>query len=272
MSRTGDSTLFAAFYGDLVAHPSRAGAVPSADAYSLFVARSSAMEWLTAIPEVSLGTGIWEMNDATQGPAPGSPERVASFQVSLPEPVVAGRPPVQAFLSCAADVLARLGNLRLTALQILLPVHAIEAPTGASTARMVTMRLLQDSGWFADTDPSGRSPVLLTLDGGQDPAIKNAAPEMVRWLQQINQDVITVDSFSTASDQPPAIATPIIDELWAGPARHQVTVRCTLIEWSVDALAWSAAFLADTSARYGVNGTLLLTAQRHQPPHLGHNS
>ncbi|MFI7124722.1 hypothetical protein ACIBQ1_03460 [Nonomuraea sp. NPDC050153] len=107
------------------------------------------------------------MNDAGT-PDPGERDasnrrsglgRVAWFQVSA-DPVP-GRPlPVQPFLTCAGDVVARIGTLRLQALQILLPGRTI-APS----------LLLQDAEWFADSDPEARTRVRVTVDGGHDPAI-----------------------------------------------------------------------------------------------------
>ena len=47
-----------------------------------------------------------------------------------------------------------------------------------------------------------------------------------------------------------------------GGGHHRVTFRATLAEWSLDALGWLAAFLADVSARHGVRTPLTLTADR----------
>ena len=52
----------------------------------------------------------------------------------------------------------------------------------------------------------------------------------------------------------------------SGAAHHRVTFRGTLAEWSLDALGWLAAFLADVSSRQGVSTPLLFTAGRSSQP------
>jgi hypothetical protein len=258
-----DTTLFAALHGELALHPWRDPRVASSDAYSLFVARSSAMGWLAEAAENAPG-GVWGMNDAWQGQGSDSqPSRIASFQVSLIEPVPAGRPlPVQAFLSCAGDVVARIGTLRLQAVQVLLPVQSLDASAGASSRVNAVMTLVQDAGWFADCDPHLRTEVRVTLAGGQDSAIRSAAPEMLQSMQGFKQDVFSCDSFSLTDDDDMVLKPAVIDELWLGPAHHWATFRGTLAEWSMDALGWLAAFLADASSRHGVSTPLMLRASR----------
>ncbi|WP_329081706.1 MULTISPECIES: hypothetical protein [unclassified Streptosporangium] len=272
MSIRPDSTMLAALYGELVPHPWRDPLVASSDAYSLFVARSSAMGWLTEAVESASG-GLWGMNDAGQDPVPGSrPARVAWFQVSLTTPVPAGRPlPVQEFLSCAGDVVARVGTPRLRAVQVLLPVQSLDVPAGASWRVGAVTTLLQDAGWFADSDPGLRTRVRVTLDGGQDPSIRSAAPEMLRWIRELDQDVFSCDSVSVTDDDGVVLEPAVIDEVWLGPARHRATFRGTLAEWSLDALGWLAAFLADAGSRYGVGTPLMFTAGPSEgpDPHVG---
>lgn len=250
MSDTYDGTMFAALHGELAVHPWRAHA--SSDAYSLFVARSSAMGWLTEAVETAYG-GFWGMNDAGQDSGAGAgPSRVAWFQVSLTEPLVTVLP-VQPFLACAGDVVARIGALRLDAVQALLPVQSLGASDNVMT-------LLQDAGWFADGDPRLRTQVRVTLDGGQDPAIHEVAPEMLRWTAQLEQRVFSYEGRHTGEDA--GLEPGIIDELWNGPAQHRVSWRGGLVEWSLDAVGWLAAFLGEASYRYGVSAPLLLTVTR----------
>jgi hypothetical protein len=257
------STMFAALHGELALHPWRDPFVAPSDPYSLFVARSSAMGWLAEAAENACG--VWGMNDAGQDPVSGSQRgsRVGWFQVSLIDPVPAGRPlPMQAFLACAGDVVARIGTLRLQAVQVLLPVQSLDAAAGSASRMSAVMTLIQDAGWFADCDPQLRTQVRVTVDGGQDPYIRSAAPEMLQWMQGIKQDVFSCDSFSLMDDDDMALKPAVIDELWRGPARHRATFRGTLAEWSLDALGWLAAFLAEASSRHGVSTPLMLTTGR----------
>ncbi|MEW2128971.1 hypothetical protein [Streptomyces sp. NPDC005435] len=89
--------MFAALYGELIRYAWHDPASEH-DAYQLFYQRSLAMGWL----EEGGVPGLWGMNDAGA--------------------VAEERPlPVQPFLRCAWDTTARIGTVRLSALQALLP-------------------------------------------------------------------------------------------------------------------------------------------------------
>jgi hypothetical protein len=250
--RTAARTLYAAWYGEFVPHRRLA----SQDAYSLFYARSAAMGWLTPAREGELG-GLWGMNDAEAAPE-SSP--AGFFQVTLTEPAEGTLLPVQPFLACAGDVVARLGALRLDAVKVALPEHDADADAHfASPSSMLLSRALQDAlNWFGDCDLRQRVPARITLDGLADPSIRAAAPEITRWVREINQEVFDCESWSEDDHLvlPPATTF----EEHAG--HHRVTFRGALAEWSLDALGWLAAFLADVSARHGVHTPLILTADR----------
>ena len=249
-------TLYAALYGGFAPHPRPdAHGELSQDAYSLFYARSAAMGWLTPAREGELG-GLWGMNDAAAGEGP----LAAFFQVTLTEPVEGRLLPVQPFLACAGDVMARLGTLRLDAVKLLLPEHDADADAQfASPSSLRTARALLDTlDWFGDCDPRQRVAARITLDGLADPSIGAAAPVLWQWVREISQEVFDCESWSEDDHLilPPATTF----EVEAG--HHRVTFRGTLAEWSLDALGWLAAFLADLSARHGVHTPLILTADR----------
>lgn len=258
MTIDSHSTLYAALHGELTPHPWR-GAAPDSDAYSLFVARSAAMGWLAEARE-GTGGGVWGMNDAGYAAASGArPARVAWFQAVLAEDVPPDRPlPLQPFLTCAGDVAARLGTLRLSRVQLLLPVQCLSpaaSPGGAVAA------LIQDAGWFADVDPGRRTAVRVTLDGGEESPIHSAASELADWLRRFHQDVFGhPEILPEGGDEPEPPG--ITDALWGGPARHRARLAGTLVEWSLDAVGWLAAFVAQAAAQHGMAGPLFLTVDR----------
>jgi hypothetical protein len=220
------------------------------------------MGWLADAAENGV-CGFWGMNDAGRDLVSQSqPPRVAWFQVSLTEPIPADQPlPVQPFLACAGDVVARMGKLRLEAVQVLLPVQCLPAPSGIDAV----WTLLRSIGWFADGNPHLSTPVRATLDGGQSPSIRSAAPRIFQWMREVKQDVFACDSFSLMDD-PVLLKPAVIDELWLGPAHHRVTFHGTLAEWSLDAVGWLAAFLASASSQHGVSTPLMLTVSRAERP------
>ena len=259
-------SMYAALYGELAPHAPLDGL--SQDAYSLFYARSAAMGWLTPAVEGASG-GSWGMNDAGAGPDSGPhPPRVAWFQVTLTGPPSGGVLPVQPFLSCAGEVAARLGTLRLDALQVLLAGQ--DAPIAGDLASPSNMRvarpLLDSLNWFGDCDPGLRAPARVTLDGGPDSSVRAAAPAIAHWIQEVRQDVFACDSFSLADDDHLILPPTPLDEPRPGTPHHRVTFCGTLAEWSLDALGWLAAFLTDVSSRHGISTPLMLAADRTGMP------
>lgn len=259
--------MFAALFGELTLHPYSDQL--SQDAYSLFYARSAAMGWLTPAVEHGSG-GFWGMNDAGASPGPGpQPQRIAWFQVVLTGPAPGGILPVQPLLTCAGDVVARLGTLRLDAVQVLLPERDFpdeRKPASPSGAR-VAWPLLDTLNWFADCDPRLRAPVRVTLDGGPDRSVQEAAPAILQEVREIRPDIFVCDSISLADDDHLVLRPiPFEAEGEPGASHHRVTFRGTLADWSLDVLGWAAAFLADVSSRQGTRTPLLLTAGRATRP------
>lgn len=224
------------------------------------------MGWL-ADAAGSDAQGLWGMNDAghdTSSQGPGR-DRIW-FQVAVSEPLPAGCPlPVQPLLACAGDTVARMGALRLNAVQLLLPVQCLAQPLAAAPQRDDVGALLQEAGWFTDRNPHSDVRVRVTLDGGQNPAIRTAAPLMLQWMQELKQDVFAGDTPSL-SDAAAVLQPGFIDQLWLGPALHRATFSGTLVEWSLDAVGWLAAFLASASTQCGVSTPLVLTVSPGEEP------
>ncbi len=258
-----DGTMFAGLYGELKLHPWRDFGAAESDAYSLFHSRSVAMGWLAKATEGATG-GFWGMNDAGQwGPDPDAQYPYAVwFQVSIPRLIPPTQPlPLQPFLSCVGDVVARMGTLHLDAIQILLPIQRIDALADTSLRDDGLYAPLSSVGWFFDCNPHSVTRVQVALDGGENPAIRSVAPDMYQWLRKIKQNVFVCDSLSLTDDTNMVKPT-FIDDLWVGPPQHPVTFYGTLIEWSLDALGWLATFLAGASFKFGVTTPMLLTVSR----------
>lgn len=244
-SRGMAGTLFAAIYGELTPRPDREP-VTDRDPYIQFHDRARVMGWLD---------NLWDMNDAGREhplAAPGS-SLVTWFQVGVGSVPSARSLPVQPFLCCAGDVTARLGTLTLQAAQVLLPAQSLDISARPEHARMPS---LSAAAWFDDV--RSWTPVHVTVDSGQDPAVLGAAQRMHQSLVDFAQGVFRCESRIEWDPVPP----PLPDSVWFGPPRHRVSFQGTLIEWSLDAIGWFGGFIADLAVREGVGVPLLLTVSR----------
>ncbi|MEV5531491.1 hypothetical protein [Streptomyces prunicolor] len=252
-------TLFAALYGELTLH---AWHDPEHDAYQLFYQRSLAMGWLEG--QTAGGPGLWAMNDAGWSDPQAAPGtgRVSWFQVEAGA-VMAERPlPVQQFLRCAHDVTARIGTLRLSSVEVLLPVQGIDPAARPACAAVPSMLTVD---WFGARDPAARTPVDVRIDSGRDPVIPAVGRQLAQDLRDLEQDVFTCggDDVTARGD---ALPPPFHDSFWNGPPLHGMTLRGELAEWSCDAVGWLAATVADCAARLGVRSPLLFTVRAQADP------
>lgn len=258
--------MFAALYGQLVPHPWR-DPESERDAYALFYQRSLAMQWLDdrsagggSEGAMVRAPGLWGMNDAGWNhprAAPGA-GLISWFQVEA-SAVGDDRPlPVRSFLRCAEDATARVGTLKLSAVQVLMPVQGLDAssrPPYASVPSMLTIH------WFAERDPSASTPVEISVNSGQDPTVSAVAQQLTDDLGQLDQDVFVIRSFRVTG-QKDAPAAPFADGFWNGPPLHGVILRGELAEWSCDAVGWLAEVIADLLAQLSLRSPLLLTVAR----------
>jgi len=257
-ARPTAGTMFAALYGELV--PYAWHVLDSEhDAYQLFHQRSLAMGWLEQ--QTAGGPGLWAMNDAgwthpQAGPGAGL---VSWFQVEAGA-VTAERPlPVQAFLRCAQDATARIGTVRLSSVQLLLPVQGLHPAARPAYAAVPSTGTVH---WFGERDPAGRTPVDVHINSGRATSIPAVARQLADDLAELEQDVFKCGERDTIvrGDAPAPL---FHDSFWNGPPLHGMTLSGELAEWSCDAIGWLAETVADCAARLGVGSPLLLTVTAH---------
>ncbi len=259
-------TMLAALHGELTAH---AWGDPGFehDAYSLFHQRSLAMGWLDdrsagggSEDRLRRAAGLWAMNDAGWN-APSNAfgaDLVSWFQVEA-SAVADDRPlPVRSFLQCAESATLQIGTLRLTAVQLLLPVQGLDAAARPAYAPLPSM-LTAD--WFAERDPRSRTPVEVNINSGRDTSVPDVAERLADCLRHLDQPVFAYSSHDLVG-QDGVLAPPFDDGFWNGPPLHGMVLRGELTEWSCDAVGWLAEALADAAASLGVRTPLLFTVTR----------
>ncbi|MEU9856340.1 hypothetical protein [Streptomyces sp. NPDC047974] len=268
-ARPTAGTMFAALYGERVPHAWHDPASEH-DAYRLFLQRSLAMGWLddragteqgnTSGGHTLAAPGLWAMNDAGWNhslAAPGA-NLISWFQVEASASADDRPLPVQPFLRCVQETTERIGAVRLTAVQVLLPVQGIDASARPPYAMVPSMRT---PDWFGECDPRARVSVKVRIDGGLDPSIPMLAPQLARRVVPPDQHVFAggiEERFPSEGFPTP----PFDDRFWNGPPKHGVTLSGELAEWSCDAVGWLAATVADSAAHIGIRTPVLFTAVR----------
>jgi len=260
-------TLFAALHGGVAPRGRSALDHDEHDAYQLFHDYSQAMGWLDdrsivggPVDRQHLAPGLWGMNDAGWvGPhASAEPQLLSWFQVEA-SAVPADRPlPVQPLLHCAERVTAHLGVLDLHAVHVLVPVQGLASAPRTACARVPGML---SKGWFTGST-GAPTPVRFSLNSGQDPVLRAAAPDIVDRFGRLEQEVFLLDSHEVTEDVDRPV--PLEDSAWNGPPEHSVVLHGRLIEWSCDAIGWLMGVLGDVAALSGVRTPLLMTARREE--------
>lgn len=244
-----DQAALLGIFGSIKVHPWVKDAVHDQDAYSLFHARAVSMGWAQSFSSEP-GLGLWGMNEADQQWSTQSAlTRLAWFQVGIlnenpEEPPL----PVAPLLRCAADCLSRVGETRIEAIQLLLPVHL-----GNSAWR----HLVSCLNWFEICDPNLRTAVRITVDTGTS-ELQDHAEDIVALAQANNTGGFEITSHSSDTAVSVDLSPPVADELRLGSTRHPVTFDAVVPEWSVEALGWISTLLAGAYYDAGLRTTMLL--------------
>jgi hypothetical protein len=247
-------TVFVGVYGSLQPHSWIEVETMPEDLYSLFNSRATAMGWSSSGRDDSIGVPLWGMNEAELNVATGSPQgQVAWFQVGISDGF---RPlPVVPLLACVDDALRRVGELHLDALQLSLPLR----DSGYALSNLVS-----SLNWFAICDAAAKTSVRVTIDGGDGSAIDRRASEILATLQRTNTEAFDFDSVSIddsmAVDPIPPV---VVDDPWFVPSHPRVTLVATAPEWSVDALAWIVALVAEVCRASEASPTIMISIARN---------
>jgi hypothetical protein len=217
-------TTNAEILGALRVHSWLVGGAVGEDAYSVFMAHSTAMGWASA-GKPSDAPALWDMNEAdyagplcrTVGLEPGAveasgPDVLAAAQVAM-RPLQRGLS-IIALFECLGATVARLGSLDLTAIRLLVD-RPQYGKSGVSLGHHVSSLNV-----FGLCDPAGSASANAVLFAGGAEA--HLGPVQLEHLQRLNTGEY---SFSVGSGGRLRIAMP---------------------EWSLLSAAWCASLLAHT--------------------------
>lgn len=254
-----DPTIFVGVYGTLRPRSALRADVGRSflDAYSMMRIRSQALGH-----SVEGGTrpahGGWAIHDAGQdwhGDEPGN--RLMWIQVGLDEadPGPGRNLPIPALLACVEDVLDRAGSVEVEAVQLLVPCQwgGFDVTELAST-----------SDWFASgSRPSNTMSARVTLDAGNTQALDGLVESLSAVLDTLDMtpSALRLDLDAPVVDPQPRLAS----EVWIDDGHHGVTLAVQLPEWSLDAIGWTTAALAEVLNRCTADTTVLVSWEMADP-------
>ena len=242
------STLMVGLYGSLTPNPwTRPGGEP--DAYSLFVSRARAAGW-SAAGAGGLALDIWGMNEAevfADAPPGGL---VATFQVGLADESGSRPLPVVPLVDCAVAAASRLGSLRLTGLQMLLPVQLC----GSATPQLGAAEI-----WYADRPTSERRRWRCVLDTGEDPVLIDVRDRLAEGLLEGPASRIFTVTMPMLVGEPDAAShmVALANEQWMGSDHNAVVFDVSTPDDDPDTLALFLLAAADAARRSGIRTTML---------------
>ena len=241
-------SMFVAIFGSIRPHPWIASETSPEDAYSLFASRAELMGWSRED-----GTGLWSMNDATLDLPVSSPRaRIAWFQVGVDERTVDGASfPFHPLLTCAGDVLDRVGDVVVEAAQFLVPLQIGGTPPTISSV----------PNWFNMCNPATSVGVRVTVDSGEDPVLPQVAADVAALASTMAREPFRVAPTAIGTT-PVQLLPEATDGFWLGEGRHPVTFDAVAPEWSLDSIAWTANILAESCRRTGMKTSILISIDR----------
>ena len=245
-----DSTIVCSLFGTFARHPHLAGGELAEDPYSMLVNRAESFGWDSVHSSAGARPTLWAMHEAAESWVEASePTNVAWFQVGLDAQRAGKRPPLPLapLLACALQSARRVGQLGLTGLQVLAPIHLAGDATDVLHAA---------TRWF--TEPAGgpERTVRVTLDAGPEWDVVTRKDEIAETLSSTAlRDLIRkVSPTSSHVAQTPSPAA-----VWLGTREHRrASFELTVTEWGDDAAATLVVAAVEACRRAGVRTSVLV--------------
>jgi hypothetical protein len=251
-----EPTLIVGLHGVFDRHPwiDRASAEYDLDedVFSLVVQRAAAYGWSSTRlgRDWGLDGQRWGHNDAggdwTQD---GLVRQVGWLQVAAAETLRGQRIPVLPAVTVLGDALRRVGDLRLTGLHVLAPLHL--APDGR-------FDLVGAADWFGLADPDGAALVTVTVSARESAVLGERAVEIGGLARQRTYGRMTIEP-SPAAEPDAGLALPLAGETQAEGMRKAMAFHCGLREWSLDVAAWTTEVFLDALRAAGTTEPALVT-------------
>ena len=217
----------------------------SRDPFRLFDARSDSMGFRSN-PSRGGPTRAWSPEEAGLHESTDSDRAVLWAQVALERPS-SGPLPIEGMTSCLADVAARIDLGNLLGCEIVVPTTLIDVGSDLQFNRDVFGVLAGSHMWFEGLDQR-RTAFEMVVSGNSEGSLTTATTQVVEWLSDFRQSVLTFDSTAVA---PPGMKDRLSSpsRLRGAPAREHVLMRGTVSEWSPMSVGWCMSALVHSYVR-----------------------
>jgi len=185
------------------------------------------------------------MNDAQLASKAEIAGRIAYFKVGGSGRSENRGMPIMPRVSCAGDALARIGLLDLRGIELCISPRVTRLPLGG---------LVSGLNWFNICDPDGRRRIRVLIEGAVDDRPERRAVEALAALQQTNTGAFLFESVSFDGRRRTADGSlAVVDGIRLDPGRFNLIASTP--EWSLDALGWVAAMVAEVCRSVGATSS-----------------
>ncbi|MFD4859194.1 hypothetical protein [Streptomyces atratus] len=253
-----DSTLLMGVHGVFTRHPWLVPPVgasePDVDVFGLAVNRAEVYGWSSTLlgAGMELGGSRWGHNDAGEDwTQDGRVREIGWLQVDVSSHLNRQRLPVLPVATVLGDVLRQVGDIRVTGVHTVAPVHLAPDPATA---------LLYTAGWYELADPGTVREITVTVSG-REAELADRAGRVRDEALACTYGCMTVEPETTDVDLP-GLALPLTGEMQTEGMRRALAFRCRVPVWSLDAAAWTTEVFVEALRVTGTAEPVMITVSR----------
>ncbi|MFE4796398.1 hypothetical protein ACFRFL_15090 [Streptomyces sp. NPDC056708] len=161
------------------------------------------------------------------------------------------RLPVLPVATVLDDVLRQVGDVRVTGIHTVAPVHLAPDPAAA---------LLYSAGWYEPADPGAVQEITVTVSG-REAELAGRAGRVRDEALACTYGSVSVEPATTDVDLP-GLALPLTGEMQTEGMRRALAFRCRVPMRSLDAAAWLTEVFVEALRVTGTAEPVMITVSR----------
>ncbi|MER5614804.1 hypothetical protein [Streptomyces sp. NPDC002215] len=221
------------------------------DVFGLAVNRAEAYGWSSTLlgAGMELGGSRWGHNDAGEDwTQDGRVREIGWLQVDVSSCLNRQRLPVLPVATVLGDVLRQVGDVRVTGVHTVAPVHLAPDPAAA---------LLYAAHWYELADPGAARDITVTVSG-RDAGLPGRGGRVRDEALACSYGRMTVEPENTAVNLPGLSRSPT-GKVQTEGMRRALAFRCRVPVWSLDAAAWTTEVFVEALRATGTAEPVLIT-------------